>query len=86
MIMTVGKGVHYCLGSPFARLESEIALDGLFQRFPDLARDIALIEPDPRDWAGWVMYLVDQLEKESKKREKQGEFKGILNSLQKKIT
>ncbi len=52
MIMTVGKGVHYCLGSPFARLESEIALDGLFQRFPDLARDIALIEPNPGDWGG----------------------------------
>jgi cytochrome P450 len=30
MIMTVGKGVHYCLGSPLARLESEIALDVLF--------------------------------------------------------
>jgi hypothetical protein len=39
LIMPVGKGVHYCLGSPFARLESEIAFVGLFQRFPDLALD-----------------------------------------------
>ena len=60
MIMTVGKGVHYCLGSPFARLESEIALDGLFQRFPDLARDIALIEPDSKEWGGWVTYQLEQ--------------------------
>lgn len=39
MIMTVGKGVHYCLGSPFARLDGEIAFDGLFQRTPGLALD-----------------------------------------------
>jgi cytochrome P450 len=59
MIMAVGKGVHYCLGSPFARLECEITLDGLFQHFPDLASDIALIEPDPRDWGGWVMFSIE---------------------------
>ena len=54
MIMTVGKSVHYCLGSPFSRLESEIALNGLFQRFPDLALDTALIEPNSVDWGGWI--------------------------------
>ncbi len=31
-----GRGVHYCLGAPLARLESEIALTTLFQRLPDL--------------------------------------------------
>jgi len=41
MIMMVGKGIHYCLGSPFAQVESEIAFYGLFQRFQDLARNIA---------------------------------------------
>jgi cytochrome P450 len=59
MNMMVGKGVHYCLCSPFARLESEIALDGLFQRFPDLARDIALIEPDLEDWGGCLVFFCD---------------------------
>ncbi len=34
--MAFGKGVHYCLGAPLARLEGEIALSSLFQRFPDL--------------------------------------------------
>ncbi len=47
MIMTVGKGVHYCLGSPLAWLEGEIALDMLFQRFPDLVLDIS---PDELEW------------------------------------
>jgi cytochrome P450 len=38
--LAFGKGPHYCLGAPLARLEGEIALRALFQRFPDLSLDI----------------------------------------------
>jgi cytochrome P450 len=31
-----GRGSHYCLGAPLARLEAEIALTTLFARLPDL--------------------------------------------------
>ncbi|GIG56620.1 cytochrome P450 hydroxylase [Longispora fulva] len=31
-----GHGVHHCLGAPLARLEAEIALRTLFERFPQL--------------------------------------------------
>lgn len=31
-----GKGVHYCLGAPLARLEGEIAIRTLLQRMPEL--------------------------------------------------
>ena len=31
-----GKGVHYCLGAPLARLEAEIALNTLLHRLPNL--------------------------------------------------
>jgi cytochrome P450 len=31
-----GHGIHYCVGAPLARLETEIALGGLLARFPDL--------------------------------------------------
>jgi cytochrome P450 len=44
--LTFGAGIHYCLGAPLARLETEIALDTLFTRFPDIA--LASEEPDWR--------------------------------------
>ncbi|WP_018333130.1 cytochrome P450 [Actinomycetospora chiangmaiensis] len=31
------SGIHYCLGAALARMEGEVALRGLFSRFPDLA-------------------------------------------------
>ena len=38
--------------------------DKLQEALDELARDIALIEPDPKDWAGWVIYLLEQMEME----------------------
>ncbi|MGW2637073.1 cytochrome P450 family protein [Streptomyces sp. NPDC001348] len=32
-----GHGSHYCLGAPLARLETQLALTGLFGRFPRMA-------------------------------------------------
>lgn len=42
-----GKGSHYCLGAPLARLEGEIAVRVLFERIPDLELDIS---PEELDW------------------------------------
>ncbi|MEU4432121.1 cytochrome P450 [Nocardia rhamnosiphila] len=35
--LAFGRGPHFCLGAPLARLESRIALRTLFTRYPDLA-------------------------------------------------
>jgi hypothetical protein len=43
-----------------------------------MARDIALIEPDPEDWAGWVIYLLEQMEAEAKRRKKREDFGEML--------
>jgi cytochrome P450 len=31
-----GSGIHFCLGAPLARLETEIAITSLLRRFPRL--------------------------------------------------
>nr|WP_259370535.1 cytochrome P450 [Streptomyces sp. SCUT-3] len=40
--LAFGHGVHYCMGAPLARLEAQIALPALFERFPELT----LVEPE----------------------------------------
>ncbi|MFI1486129.1 cytochrome P450 [Streptomyces sp. NPDC020747] len=37
--LALGHGIHYCLGAPLARLETEIALAALLERLPDLKLD-----------------------------------------------
>jgi cytochrome P450 len=34
--LAFGYGVHFCLGAPLARMEAEIALPALFERFPNM--------------------------------------------------
>jgi cytochrome P450 len=42
-----GGGLHLCIGSPLARLEAQVAIAMLFERFPDLR----LVEPDAKpEW------------------------------------
>lgn len=47
--LSFGHGIHYCLGAPLARLEAEIALSQLFDRFPSLtaAVDLGRLRPLP---------------------------------------
>ncbi|OLZ68097.1 cytochrome [Streptomyces sp. IMTB 2501] len=35
--LALGHGIHYCLGAPLARAETEIALAALLERFPELS-------------------------------------------------
>lgn len=35
--MAFGHGIHYCLGAPLARLEGQIAVGALLDRFPEMA-------------------------------------------------
>ncbi|MFL6119715.1 cytochrome P450 [Actinophytocola sp.] len=44
-----GKGIHRCLGQHVAYLEAEVALRGLFTRFPDLALAV------PREEVPWIL-------------------------------
>lgn len=42
--MAFGKGVHYCVGAPLARMEAEIALSTLLRRLPALQTAVPLHE------------------------------------------
>jgi cytochrome P450 len=39
--LAFGRGSHYCLGAPLARLEGEIALTTLFLRLPGLRLNVS---------------------------------------------
>ncbi|MFF1606424.1 cytochrome P450 [Amycolatopsis sp. NPDC058278] len=49
MHLSFGKGIHRCLGQHLAYQEAEVALHGLFTRFPDLALAV------PRDEIPWIL-------------------------------
>ncbi len=51
--LAFGKGVHYCLGAPLARLEGRIAIGTLLRRLPNLRLRIA---PEALEWRpGWLV-------------------------------
>ncbi|HJP77808.1 MAG TPA: cytochrome P450 [Pseudonocardiaceae bacterium] len=43
--LSFGHGVHHCLGAPLARLEAQVALRALFERFPDVTLASGELEP-----------------------------------------
>jgi cytochrome P450 len=47
--LAFGRGVHYCLGAPLARLEGEIALNSLLRRLPGLRLRVPAAELEYRE-------------------------------------
>jgi cytochrome P450 len=45
--LAFGHGIHFCLGAPLARLEGQLAIGRLLDRFPDLA---LAADPDDLRW------------------------------------
>lgn len=53
----------------------------VYHLLEDMARDIALIEPEPKDWGGWVSYMLEQLEGEAHRIRKDSDCTIMINIL-----
>jgi cytochrome P450 len=53
-----GHGIHFCLGAPLARLESQEAIGALLRRFPDI--ELAAPAADLR-WRGYALRSLNSL-------------------------
>jgi cytochrome P450 len=51
--LTFGYGIHFCLGAALARLEAQVALDEVLNRFPDWEVDVEHAELDSSIVRGW---------------------------------
>ena len=55
--------------------------DAIQKALEEIARDIAIIEPDPKDWGWWVTHLLEQLEEEANNGRNRASYEAMLLSL-----
>ena len=56
-------------------------LNDLMEAVNDMANEIADVEPEPGDWAGWIAYLLEALQEQVEKDRKGGNFETMLQAL-----
>ncbi len=63
--------------------------DAVQKGLGEIARDIAIIEPDPSDWGWWVAFLLEQLEIHAEKRRLTDNYEhtlaNLIDNLQKRV-
>lgn len=68
------------------RKKSKSPEQELDEALRDIARDIAILEPNPHDWEGWVTILLAHLEVEAQQRRKHIFYQEMVNSLQSSLS
>lgn len=60
--------------------------DGLNEIIVSVAKDLVKSTSDPGNWAGWVIYLLEALDEESRTNKKSSDFELTLAGLQDAIS
>ena len=56
-------------------------LDELIDAIKQMGSEIADVEPEPGDWAGWITYLLEVLQVEAQKDRKDAAYESMLLEL-----
>ena len=56
-------------------------LDDLIDAIKQMGSEIAQVEPEPTDWAGWITYLLEVLQAEAQKDRKDAAYETMLLDL-----
>jgi hypothetical protein len=59
--------------------------DAVQKALEEIARDIAIIEPDPQDWGWWIGYLLEQMELHAEKHQQIKQYEYTLEVLTEKL-
>ena len=59
--------------------------DAVQKSLEEIARDIAIIEPDPKDWGWWVTHLLELLEEEANNGRNRASFEAMLHDSRDKL-
>lgn len=46
--LSFGQGIHYCIGAPLARMQTQVAIGRLLERFPNVTLAAGEVRHDPR--------------------------------------
>ena len=60
--------------------------DDLRDALDEMARDIALIEPNPVDGCDWVTYLLEQLKVEANRKRRIDDYENMINALARNLS
>ena len=74
-------GMAESLGKAMEQKPKHNPLVDLMRSISRTAEEIADLEPDPNDWDGWVMYLLEELQLQASKDIKPAAFESMLETL-----
>lgn len=74
-------GMAESLGKAMEQKPKNNPLVDLMRSISRTAKEIADLEPDPKDWEGWVSYLLEELQLQASRDFRPAAFENMLETL-----